>query len=201
MNEGATTARFTALVCHPHPLGGGTMHNKVVYHAMKTFNTAQWGLAWPVLRFNFRGTGLSEGIHDGVAEWEDVASALAWLETEYKLPIIAAGFSFGSAMILKACCEKMTAEDTVRGVVALGLPTLANGIHFRYDYLQNCSLPKLFVSGNNDAFAPEDEWRRVTGAVSEPKTQVLLPGADHFFTGHLDAMQSALSGWLTERFQ
>ena len=65
LNQGAPDARFAALVCHPHPLGGGNLHNKVVYHAMKVLNDAAWGLGWPVLRFNFRGTGLSEGAHDG----------------------------------------------------------------------------------------------------------------------------------------
>jgi uncharacterized protein len=83
VNEGAPDAPFAALVCHPHPLGGGTMHNKVVYHAMKALNDPEWGLGWPVLRFNFRGTGLSQGVHDGEAEAGDVLAALDWLENEY----------------------------------------------------------------------------------------------------------------------
>src|SRR3984957_13017850 len=99
LNEGTPDAPFAALVCHPHPLGGGTMHNKVVYHAMKVFQ----GLGWPVLRFNFRGTGLSEGVHDGRAEVEDVRAGLDWLSLQYGKPIVAAGFSFGAAMGLKAC--------------------------------------------------------------------------------------------------
>ncbi len=71
------------LVCHPHPLGGGTMHNKVVFHAMKAFNS----FGFPVLRFNFRGTGLSAGRHDeGRGEIEDVQAALAWLKQEFGLP-------------------------------------------------------------------------------------------------------------------
>ena len=73
--------RFAALVCHPHPKGGGTMHNKVVYHAMKALNAPEWGLGWPVLRFNFRGTGLSEGRHDGKAETGDVLAASTGLKT------------------------------------------------------------------------------------------------------------------------
>src|SRR5208337_2916612 len=72
LNEGASDAPFAALVCHPHPLGGGTMHNKVVYHAMQAMNRRHWGIELPVLRFNFRGVGLSEGRHDGEAEFEDV---------------------------------------------------------------------------------------------------------------------------------
>jgi alpha/beta superfamily hydrolase len=84
LNEGSPDAPFAALVCHPHPLFGGTMHNKVVYHAMKVLNDPAWGLCWPVLRFNFRGTGLSQGVHDGHAEDGDVLAALDWLENEYK---------------------------------------------------------------------------------------------------------------------
>src|SRR5271165_6367062 len=105
LNEGAPDAPFAALVCHPHPKGGGTLHNKVVYHAMKVLNDPAWGLALPVLRFNFRGTGLSHGTHDGKAESEDVLAAMEWLENEYKLPLVVAGFSFVSAMALRACCR------------------------------------------------------------------------------------------------
>src|SRR5579863_8941117 len=84
LNAGAPDAPYSALVCHPHPLGGGTMHNKVVYHAMKALQ----GLGLPVLRFNFRGTELSEGEHDeGRGEQDDVRAALAWLEREFHRPI------------------------------------------------------------------------------------------------------------------
>src|SRR5579863_4042745 len=84
LNTGAPKAEFAALVCHPHPKGGGTMHNKVVFHAMKVLNDPEWGFGFPVLRFNFRGTGLSAGAHDGEAEAGDVAAALDWLENAYK---------------------------------------------------------------------------------------------------------------------
>ena len=101
LNEGEEDARYAALVCHPHPLFGGTMHNKVVYHAMKTFH----GYGLPVLRFNFRGAGLSEGKHDnGHGEVDDVHATLDWLEREYHRPILFAGFSFGSSVGLHACC-------------------------------------------------------------------------------------------------
>ena len=103
LNQGAPDARFAALVCHPHPLGGGNLHNKVVYHAMKVLNDPAWGLGWPVLRFNFRGTGLSEGAHNGLAETGDVLAGMDWLEREFHLPLIVAGFSFGAAMALRAC--------------------------------------------------------------------------------------------------
>src|ERR1700741_1965995 len=93
LNAGAENAPFAALVCHPHPLGGGTLHNKVVYHAMKSLQS--FGL--PVLRFNFRGTGLSEGVHDyGEGEQDDVLAALDWLDREFGRPVLFAGFSFGA---------------------------------------------------------------------------------------------------------
>ncbi len=89
LNEGAPDAPFAALVCHPHPLGGGTMHNKVVYHAMKVLNAPEWGFRWPVLRFNFRGTGLSEGTHDGTPSLATCSPRIDWLEAEYNLPVVA----------------------------------------------------------------------------------------------------------------
>jgi alpha/beta superfamily hydrolase len=88
LNNGAADAPYVAVICHPHPQGGGTMHNKVVYHAMKALNAPEFGLCWPVLRFNFRGTGLSEGTHDGKAETGDVLAALDWVENEFKQPVV-----------------------------------------------------------------------------------------------------------------
>lgn len=199
LNEGSPDARFAALVCHPHPKGGGTMHNKVVYHAMKALNAPEWGLSLPVLRFNFRGTGLSEGNHDGHAETGDVLAALAWLEDEFRLPILLTGFSFGAAMSLFACCDTSSPRAKLRAVVALGLPTQAEGHQYRYAFLSTCSLPKLFLSGDRDQYAPQQDLQQIFASAAPPKTLVLLPDADHFFAGQLDAMQNALAGWLKEQ--
>lgn len=199
LNEGAPGARFAALVCHPHPIGGGTMHNKVVYHAMKALNAPEWGLSLPVLRFNFRGTGLSEGAHDGRAEAGDVQAALGWLESELKLPIVLVGFSFGAAMALFASCEAGIPSANLRAIAALGLPTQAEGRHYRYAFLSACTLPKLFLSGDRDEFAPQHDLQRIVANAAPPKTLVLLPGADHFFAGQLDAMQNSLASWLKEQ--
>src|SRR5678810_535472 len=110
LNAGDSTAAYAAVVCHPHPLFGGTLHNKVVFHTMKALNS----FGFPVLRFNFRGTGLSEGEHDyGKGEVEDVRTALDWLDAEYHLPLIFAGFSFGAAIGLHAAC----ADSRVQGVI------------------------------------------------------------------------------------
>ena len=196
VNEGSSNAPCVGLVCHPHPLGGGTLHNKVVYHAMKVLNTPQFGFGWPVLRFNFRGTGLSEGTHDGRAEAGDVRAALDWLENAYKLPVVVVGFSFGAAMALSACCEAGTRN--VRALAALGLPTQAEGRSYQYEFLRHCVVPKLFLSGDDDQFAPRADLEHVIADASEPKHTALIPGADHFFKGQLEAMQQALAGWLKE---
>jgi len=197
LNEGASDAKHAALVCHPHPQGGGTLHNKVVYHAMKALNAAEFGLQYPVLRFNFRGTGLSEGLHDGDAEAEDVLAAVEWLRNELGLPIILVGFSFGAAMALRACCESH--RRMVSAVAALGLPLRVNVRRYLYPFLASCSLPKLFLSGDSDSFAPDKELIELVATTAEPKKLVLLPGANHFFAGQLTTMQNLLVGWLKEQ--
>jgi alpha/beta superfamily hydrolase len=195
VNEGAADAPFAALVCHPHPLGGGTMHNKVVYHAMKALNAPEWVLYWPVLRFNFRGTGLSRGVHDGDAEVGDVLAALDWLENEYRRPLVVVGFSFGAAMALSAC----SIRNQVSAFAALGLPTHAEGRDYSYPFLKNCTFPKLFLSGDRDQYAPAEQLEQVAASAADPKRLLLLPGADHFFTSQLEPMQQALTCWLKEQ--
>ena len=146
LSTGRPNAPYAALVCHPHPAGGGTMHNKVVYHAAKVFSS----LGLPVLRFNFRGTGLSQGTHDhGHGEQYDVRAALDWLEAEFHRPILFAGFSFGAQVGLRACCS----YGRVKGLIALGLPVQAFGRNYTYDFLPQCYAPKLFISGDHDEFA------------------------------------------------
>ncbi len=193
LNTGRSDARYSALVCHPHPKGGGTLHNKVVYHAMKTFQ----GFGLPVLRFNFRSTGLSEGEHDdGHGETRDVTAALDWLEREYGLPILVAGFSFGANVGLRACCG----EDRVKGFAALGLPVRAEGREYSYSFLGSCTLPKFFISGTEDQYGPRDEVTAAVRTAAQPASLVWVPGADHFFVGKLPLMQAALGSWLESRF-
>ena len=204
LNEGAPGSHYVGLVCHPHPLGGGTMHNKVVYHAMKVLNALEWGFRWPVLRFNFRGTGLSEGQHDGRAESADVTAALDWLHAEYNLPVVLVGFSFGAAMAIMAACgtgSQAERRTDLHALAALGLPTQGFGHSYQYPVLSECSLPKLFLSGDHDSFAPEQDLLHVVETAAPPKRVVLVPGADHFFTSQLESMQKALAGWLKEQVQ
>jgi alpha/beta superfamily hydrolase len=203
LNEGASDAPFVGLVCHPHPLGGGTMHNKVVYHAMKVLNAPEWNLRWPVLRFNFRGTGMSEGVHDGQAESTDVVAALNWLRSEYNLPIVLVGFSFGAAMAIAASCASSApaASPTLRALALLGLPTHGFKRSYEYPLLSTCTLPKLFLSGDQDQYATKVQLEHAFDSAANPKTLVLVPDADHFFTGHLEQMQTALAAWLKEQIR
>jgi alpha/beta superfamily hydrolase len=173
------------------------MHNKVVYHAMKAINDPQWGLGWPVLRFNFRGTGLSQGVHDGQAEASDVLAAIDWLENEYHLPLVVVGFSFGAIMALNACCSPALSPKDIRALALLGLPTHSANEDFRYPQLHNCAIPKLFLSGADDQFAPGSQLAAIAASAAQPSQLMLLPRADHFFTGQLEPMQSALAAWLT----
>ena len=193
LNEGRDDAPYAAVVCHPHPLFGGTMHNKVVYHAMKTFSRR----GFPVLRFNFRGAGLSEGAHDnGHGEVDDVRAALDWMEKEYHRPILFTGFSFGSSVGLRACCG----DERVRGIVALGLPVSAGGREYHYHFLARCGQPKLFISGTGDQYGPQAAVEAVVAEAAAPAKLVWVQGADHFFAGKLEQMQLALRSWTEEHF-
>ena len=196
--EGQPDAPYAALVTHPHPKGGGTMHNKVVYRAAKTLQS--FGL--PTLRFNFRGTGLSEGEHDdGHGERDDVRAALDWLEQRCHRPILVAGFSFGAHVGLSAACQELIeGSHRIPGFAALGLPVAAEGRSYRYSFLAQCTMPKIFISGSADQYAPSAELERVVASAAQPATLVLVSGADHFFAGKLDQMQHALHAWLVSHF-
>lgn len=198
LNTGSPDAACAALICHPNPAYGGTMHHKVVYRAMKVLNGPEWGWNFPVLRFNFRGTGLSQGTHDGKAEVGDVLAALEWLDSEFHLPLIVAGFSFGAAMALWSCCGPQKTSTNVRALVALGLPTHADGRDYHYRFLHEATASKLFISGDRDDFGPEEQLRQVVATAADPKQLVFIPDSDHFFTGKLEAMQGALAGWMKE---
>lgn len=168
---------------------GGTMHNKVVFHAMKALNS----FGFPVLRFNFRGAGLSEGEHDyGQGEVEDVHAALQWLEGEFSLPIIFCGFSFGAATGLRAACP----DARVVALISLGTPVRIEDRAYGYDFLQQCAKPKLFVSGDHDQFAPRDALSKLVESAAYPKKLVLINSADHFFVGRLPALRAAIQEWV-----
>jgi alpha/beta superfamily hydrolase len=197
LNAGASTATHAAVVCHPHPLFGGTLHNKVVFHTMKALNS----FGFPVLRFNFRGTGLSEGEHDyGKGEIEDVQTALDWLDAEYHLPLIFGGFSFGAAIGLRPAC----ADPRVDAVIGLGVPVAPVAADnedprvYTFEFLHDCAKPKLFVSGARDQFGPRAKLQALADSVPEPKKVVIIEGADHFFEGRLHELRNAVESWIKE---
>jgi len=193
LNAGTETATHAAVVCHPHPLYEGNLHNKVVFHTMKVLNS----FGFPVLRFNFRGAGLSQGEHDnGKGEVDDVRAALDWLEQEFHLPLILAGFSFGAAVGLRAACP----DSRVDGVVGLGLPVAAvEDRTYIFDFLNSCDKPKLFVSGARDQFGPRAKLEQLVQSLSEPKKLVLIEGADHFFEGRLRELRETIEAWVSEK--
>ena len=191
LNLGAPGTKYSALVCHPHPLFGGTMHNKVVYHAMKALN----GFGFPVLRFNFRGVGTSAGEHDeGRGEIDDARVALDYLADRFALPIFFAGFSFGAAIGLRAAVT----HPHVKALILLGAPVSAQGRQYSYEALKTCALPKLLISGTRDQFASRAQLEQIFARAAEPKRLTLIPEADHFFTGHMDEMREALKSWVGE---
>jgi alpha/beta superfamily hydrolase len=191
LNLGAPDAEYACVVCHPHPLFGGTMHNKVVFHAMKALNA----FGYPVLRFNFRGTGTSAGEHDyGRGEIADTKVALDYVAERFSLPIIFAGFSFGAAIGLRAAVP----HTRVDALAAIGLPINADGREYTYELLRESEQPKLFLSGSLDEFASPAQLKKVFASAADPKRLILIPEADHFFAGHLDQMRTALTDWLHE---
>jgi alpha/beta superfamily hydrolase len=194
LNAGAESATLAAVVCHPHPLFGGTLHNKVVFHTMKALNS----FGFPVLRFNFRGTGLSEGEHDhGVGEVDDVRTALDWMDAEFHLPLVFAGFSFGAAVGMRAAC----ADARVRAAIGVGTPVAPVAAAteeprvYTFEFLHDCSTPKLFVSGARDQFGPRAKLEELVASLPEPKKLVVIEGADHFFEGRLRELRETIEGW------
>ncbi|MEY2412995.1 MAG: uncharacterized protein QOD84_1601 [Acidobacteriaceae bacterium] len=192
LNAGSESAKYAAVVCHPHPLFGGTLHNKVVFHAMKSLNS----FGFPVLRFNFRGAGLSHGEHDGGrGEVEDVRAALDSMDEKFHLPLLFAGFSFGAAVGLGAAC----ADKRVRAAIGLGVPVGGvEGRSYDFEFLKTCAMPKLLVSGSADKFGPKADLEKLFKSLPLPKKLVLIEGADHFFEGRLPEMREAIETWVRE---
>ncbi|MDT4896019.1 MAG: uncharacterized protein QOH25_1096 [Acidobacteriota bacterium] len=187
----AGDARGVALVLHPHPLGGGTMHNKVVFRAASALNDA--GLV--ALRINFRGVGQSTGTHDeGRGESEDVQAALGYLTGQYPgKPLTLAGFSFGSRVGLEVGIN----DEHVRNLISIGTPV----DKYDFSFLRSCRKPILFVHGDRDEFGAADKVRALAASLpAEAQARVrIITDADHFFEGRLDEMKQAITEWMNER--
>ncbi|HMH79903.1 MAG TPA: alpha/beta family hydrolase [Candidatus Acidoferrum sp.] len=182
----AAAPGMAALVCHPHPVFGGTMHNKVVFQAAKALDSL--GIA--VLRFNFRGAGLSEGVHDkGRGEIHDVRAALEFLATQFPtVRLLVAGFSFGCWVGMRAGCE----DARVEKLIAIGAPV--NNSDF--SFLGKCAKPKLFVHGSNDEHGDVEKVRQLVGSLPGENELVVVEQVDHFFTGKIEELGKAIREWL-----
>ncbi|MDQ3819603.1 MAG: alpha/beta fold hydrolase [Acidobacteriota bacterium] len=185
LKETLDEARGVALVLHPHPLGGGTMHNKVVFRAAGALLDA--GLT--TLRINFRGVGRSTGEHEeGRGETEDVRVALDYLAEQYPgKPITLGGFSFGSRVGLEVGIK----DERVRDLISIGTPV----DKYDFDFLKSCAKPILFVHGEQDEYGQVAHLQALAVRLqSETSVRVvIIKGADHFFNGHLDEMKWAIT--------
>jgi alpha/beta superfamily hydrolase len=171
-----------AVVCHPHPQGGGTMHNKVVYRLARGLRRT----GCVVLRFNYRGVNLSHGAYDhGIGEVDDARSALAELRLRYPaLPLMAAGFSFGSRVALRLASQ----EPDVKRVLAAGFPTTIT----QRDYVYHVPVPKYFVHSTSDEYGPQPEMQEFFDSLPDPKQIFWITAVDHFFKDALDAFENTV---------
>ena len=179
-----------ALVLHPHPLGGGTMHNKVVFRAAAALNDA--GLT--VLRINFRGVGQSTGVHDdGRGEQDDVRAGLDYLSQEYPgQQITLCGFSFGARVGLEVGIH----DPRVDYLISIGTPL----DKYDFSFLSQCHKPLLLVHGEHDEFGDVERLRKLAADLEKNTTVrlVVIPGAGHFFEGGLDELKRAITDWATD---
>ena len=177
------TLRGAAVVCHPHPLQGGTMHTKAVFRAAQALADVKIA----ALRFNFRGVGTSTGSYDqGFGEKEDVGAALDWLEERHPgLPLVAGGFSFGSMVALSAAAD----DPRVVALFGLGLPMRM----FDDRFLADVAKPILIVQGEQDEFGSGSAIQPRVGGLGCHVTLARIAGGDHDFEGHIDEMKAVLS--------
>nr|HEV7955448.1 alpha/beta family hydrolase [Candidatus Acidoferrales bacterium] len=184
---------IAAVVCHPHPLFGGSMHNKVVYQVARTLDR----LGVPSLRFNFRGVGLSAGTHDrGHGEQDDVRAALNYMAREFpEIPVLIAGFSFGCWVGLRVGSE----HSRVTELVGVG-PPVGNS---NFSYLAKTDKPRIFILGEKDQYGSPEQLEELIETFPEATQRVtqtvIVPGANHFFVGQLNEVDAALTSWLVER--
>ena len=195
LKEPGVARRGVALVLHPHPLHGGTMHNKVVFRAARALGDA--GVT--TLRINFRGVGLSTGTHTGArgGEQEDARLGLDYLGANYPgLPVFLAGFSFGARVGL----EVGTLDDRVRYLVGVGTPVGIRERDYDFSFLTQCRKPLLLVQGERDEFGSVADLRALAARLP-PEAQVrveVIPGAGHFFDEQLEELRRVIAGWAEE---
>jgi alpha/beta superfamily hydrolase len=185
----AAQIRAVALVLHPHPLGGGTMHNKVVFRAAAALNEV--GLV--TLRINFRGVGQSTGVHDeGYGERDDVRVALDYLDSNYpdKDKTIC-GFSFGARVGM----EVGVTDARLARLISLGTPV----DKYDFSFLAQGHKPMLFVHGEHDEYGDVGRLRALIAKIDAPVKLEIIRGAGHFFEGHLDELKKSIKRWAQDQ--
>jgi alpha/beta superfamily hydrolase len=188
-------ARGAALVLHPHPLHGGTMHNKVVFRTARGLEEA--GLA--TLRVNFRGVGHSTGEHTGArgGEQEDARVALDYLAEKYPaLPLFLAGFSFGARVGL----EVGSLDPRVRFLAGVGTPVSIPEREYDFSFIERCHKPLLLVHGEHDEFGSVEDLRALAARLPEPaRVRIeVIHGAGHFFDDQLEELRGVVALWAGE---
>lgn len=189
LKEPSGERRGVGLVCHPHPLGGGTMHNKVVFRAAAGLVDA--GLT--TLKFNFRGVGSSTGVHNEIEGGvEDVSDALNWLVSEYpNEDVTLAGFSFGS----RTGMQVGMSDNRVKRLISIGTPVEK---YRDYEFLTKVEKPILFVHGDRDEFCSVPSLREITDQIPHAEV-VIFENCGHFFDEHLNELREAISSWVLEK--
>lgn len=174
--------REAALVCHPHPAHGGTMHNKVVYRIARGLRRS----GSVVLRFNFRGVGQSQGTYDEErGELLDASAALSWLRDRYPhLPYTLAGFSFGSRIVARLACNGTSPQR----LILVGFPTRYGPM----SELASCSVPKVFVHSTRDEYGPKEQLEQYVTGLHPPKQMLWIEAGDHFFRDKLVELEEAI---------
>ena len=178
----ALPVRGGVVLCHPHPLYGGEMDNPVIAAAAE----AAFQEGFQTLRFNFRGVGESEGTHaDGIGEKEDVRAAIEFLSARGdSFPLILVGYSFGARVGLPVAIE----DARVKGMVAIAPPLEM----YDFDFLKGSKKDKLVIVGDRDLYCPIERLRELYQHLEDPKSLVVIQGADHFFSIHVKSLTSPL---------
>ena len=176
-----------AVICHPHPMGGGTLHNKVVFRAARGLENANIA----TLRFNFRGVGASAGKHDdGEGEQSDVLAAIDWAKKKHPgKKLIVGGFSFGAWVASRVACEL----PEVDAIFLIGTPVNK----YDFGHLRHCEKPILFLHGTDDEYGDVEKLEKLGESVRNAES-VIVTGADHFFSKQLDAVDETIRQWAEE---
>lgn len=185
LREAEEPVRGAAVVCHPHPLYGGTMHTKAVFRTAQALNA----VGIHALRFNFRGVGASTGSYDeGVGERDDARAALDWLADRFAdLPLVMGGFSFGSRVGLSVGVE----DPRVDALVGLGVAVDL----YDFSFLMETEKPLLVIQGEDDEFGPGARVRKTLEAMGDHITVEVVPGADHYFHDRFDELRAVIRSY------